>query len=340
MRWSRSISMLGVHAEGEIGKVIVGGVLDVPGQTMLDKLRHLNEVDDRLRRFCTLEPRGFAQQSVNLLLPACEPGADAGFIVMQPDRCHAMSGSNAICVTTVLLETGMVAMHEPQTRLVLDTAAGLVEVVADCREGICRRVSMDMPASYAEALDITIPVEGIGEVGADIAFGGVFYLLVDPHRLGLEIGPRNARHLVEVGMRVLSAARQLHHPVHPERPALSGLAYCMFAGRDQNGPRNATVMPPGRLDRSPCGTGSSARLATMFTRGEIGIGERLAFRSTIASLFETEILGTCTVGDRPAIRSRITGRGWIYSREEIGIDPDDPFQNGHMLSDCWGPDAD
>jgi len=340
MRWRKTATLVEAHAEGEVGRVVTGGVLDVPGATMLAKMRHINEVDDSLRRFLVFEPRGYAQMSTNLLFAPTRPDADAAFLILQADRAHAMSGSNCICVVTVLLETGMVAMHEPQTKLVLDTAAGLVEVVADCREGICRRVSMDMPESYAEALDITIPVEGIGEVGADIAFGGVFYLLVDPHRLGLEIGPRSARHLVEVGMRVLSAARQLHHPVHPERPALSGLAYCMFAGRDQNGPRNATVMPPGRLDRSPCGTGSSARLATMFARGEIGIGERLAFRSTIASLFETEILGTCTVGDRPAIRSRITGRGWIYSREEIGIDPDDPFQDGHMLSDCWGPAAD
>lgn len=339
MRWSKVISLVGVHAEGEIGKVIIGGILDIPGKSILEKLRYLNEKDDNLRQFCTLEPRGVAQQSMNVLLPPCNPGADAGFIVMQPDQCHAMSGSNAICVTTALLELGHLPMQEPTTRVVLDTAAGLVEATAVCKDGKCQSVSLDMPDSYVEERGISVTIDGLGDVRADIAFGGVFYLLVDPEPLGLRIEPSQARQLVDAGMRIHETARQRFLPRHPQFPGVEGIAYCMFAGRDEHGLTNATIMAPGRLDRSPCGTGSSARLALMHQRGEIEVGQTHTFRSTIGSEFRAELLGTSAVGTSPAIRPRITGRGWIFSREEIGVDPEDPFFPGHRVSDCWGPTA-
>lgn len=337
MRWSRSLTLIGAHAEGEIGRVITGGVLHVPGRTVLDKLRYLNEVDDSLRRFCVLEPRGGPHASVNLLLPPCAPEAHAAFLVMQPDQCHAMSGSNAICVTTVLLETGMVPMQEPETAVVLDTAAGLVRALARCEDGRCLAVTLDMPASFAEALDVPVAVPGLGEVRIDIAYGGVFYALVDPAQFGLDISPAAARQLVDVGMQLLAAARQQHCPEHPERPGIRGLAYVMFCGRDAAGPRNATVMPPGRLDRSPCGTGSSARLAAMYTRGEVAPGMTITFRSIIGTQFRVELRGITEVGGRPAVLPRVTGRAWIFSREEIGLEPTDPFPLGHALSDVWGP---
>ena len=339
MRWSKVISLVGVHAEGEIGKVITGGVLDIPGNTILEKLRHLNEKDDSLRQFCTHEPRGTAQQSMNILLPPCDPNADAGFIVLQPDQCHAMSGSNAICVTTALLELGLLPMEEPRTKIVLDTAAGLVGATALCQNGKCRSVSLDMPDSYVDARDISLMVDGLGEVRVDIAFGGVFYLLVDPEPLGLQIVPHQARKLVEVGMRIHEAAKRQIKPIHPLYQGVEGIAYCMFAGRNEQRLTNATIMSPGRLDRSPCGTGSSARLALMYERGEIEVGETHIFRSTIGSAFRAELSGTSVVGTHPAIRPRITGRGWIFSREEIGVDPDDPFSPGHRVSDCWGPEV-
>lgn len=339
MRWRRSLTLLGVHAEGEIGRIVTGGVLAVPGATMLAKLRHLNEVDDSLRRFCVLEPRGGPNASVNLLLPPCDPKADAGFLVMQPDRCHAMSGSNAICVATALLETGMVPMREPETMVTLDTAAGLVRARARCREDRCERVTLDMPTSFVVALDVPVEVPGLGRLRVDVAFGGVFYALCDPAPLGLTIAPGSARALVEAGMRVLTAAQRALTPEHPERPGLAGLAYLMWCGADPEGPRNATVMPPGRLDRSPCGTGSSARLAVMHARGQVSEGTTTVFRSTIGTRFVAEIAGATTIAGRPTILPRISGRAWIFSREEIGLDPDDPFPLGHTLSDIWGPGA-
>ena len=337
MRWKRSISLVGVHAEGEIGRIITGGVLDVPGASMADKLRHLNEVDDSLRRFCVLEPRGGPNASVNLLLPPCHPEADAGFIIMQPDQSHAMSGSNAICVTTALLELGLVPMREPETIVTLDTAAGLVRARAECADGRCRRVTLEMPASFAERLDYPVEVLGLGPVLVDIAFGGVFYVLVDPSTVGLAINPASARDLVETGMRILEAARKQLTPQHPEHAAIKGIAYLMWCGEDGEGPRNATVMWPGRVDRSPCGTGSSARLACMHRRKLAAEGDRHTFRSTIGTRFDAGIRGVTKVAGRPAILPTITGRAWIYSREEIGLDPEDPFPLGHALSDVWGP---
>ena len=330
----QSLELLLVHAEGEIGKVIMAGAPAVPGDTVLAKLVHLNEVDDRLRRYCTLEPRGMAQASVNLLLPASEPEAAAGFLVMQPDQCHAMSGSNAICVTTALLESGRVPMVEPLTRLVLETAAGLVPVEAGCRDGRCHEVRLEMPWSFVVEDRLAFEVAGVGRVEAAIAFGGVFYLLVDAGPLGLEIAPESARQLVDSGMAILAAARALFQPEHPERAGIHGLAYLMFMDDSQ---RNATIMPPGRVDRSPCGTGSSARLALLHSRGQAAIGAETAFRSIIDSRFRAGIAAVGELAGRPAIRPWISGRGTVFGRETLHALEDEPFPLGHAMADTYGP---
>ncbi len=337
MHWEDGLTLLGVHAEGEIGKVLMEGAPPIPGASVLEKLRYLNGEGDPLRRFCVLEPRGGPNLSVNLLLPPCEPGADAAFIVMQPDQCHAMSGSNAICVTTALLESGRVEMREPETVVVLDTAAGLVRPPEISRQGRCERVVLDMPESFLWRPDLDVRVPDLGTVRLDIAFGGVFYALLDPAALGLGISPASARRLVELGMRVLAAVQGQIVPEHPERPGLRGIAYLMFCGRDAEGLRNATIMPPGRIDRSPCGTGSSARLAAMAARGEVAPGERVTFRSIIGSRFEAEVAGIASAAGRKTVLPRISGRGWLYSVERIRRDARDPFPLGHALSDIWGP---
>ena len=335
---SGSLELLLVHAEGEIGKVIMQGAPSIPGNSVLDQLVHLNEVDDQLRRFCTLEPRGIVQASVNLLLEPVTPGTDAGFIVMQPDRCHAMSGSNAICVTTALLESGRVAMTEPETRLVLDTAAGPVPVMASCKDGSCERVRLDMPWSFVVEESLALEVHGIGSVSVAIAFGGVFYLLVETGPLSVTIGTADARQLVDLGMVILQAAQARWQPVHPERPGIGGLAYLMFMQDAADGRRtNATVMPPGRIDRSPCGTGSSARLAFLHARGELAAGASCSFHSIIDSRFDAGIGEVGTMAGRPAIRPWISGRGWVYGREELYCLANEPFPAGHALGDTYGP---
>ncbi len=266
MRWSRVVTIVGAHAEGEVGRVITGGVLDVPGETMLDKMRHLNEEDDSIRRFTLFEPRGSAQMSVNLLLPPTRAGADAGFIVMQPDACHAMSGSNAMCVTTVLLETGILPMSEPETTVVLDTPAGLVTATAACRDGKCERVSLDFVPSFAEHLDHPVEVEGLGTVSVDVAYGGCYFALIDAKALGFAITPDEARDMVDAGTKIQRAANAQITVAHPEAPELADISYAMFCGRTGDGNdtlRSGTVIYPGRMDRSPCGTGTAARLAAM-----------------------------------------------------------------------------
>ena len=342
MRWSRMLTMLDVHAEGEIGRVVTGGLPAIPGVSMLDKLRHINEVDDSIRRFTVYEPRGTAHMTVNLLLPPCDPLAAAGFIVLQADRAHAMSGSNAICVATALLETGMVTMTEPETRFALDTPAGLVGVTATCRDGRCERVTLTMVPSFVHDLDVALDVDGLGRVRLDLAFGGVFYALVDARAAGLAITRENARALVDVASRIKRAVNAGVRVVHPERPGLDAVSYVMFCDRERDDPtilRGATIVLPGRCDRSPCGTGTSARLAVLHARGELAVGERLRARSIIDSEFQARITGTATVGGVPAVLPEISGRGWIFGVHQCGLDPSDPYPLGFTLSDMWGPDV-
>ena len=334
--------MLDVHAEGEIGRVVTGGLAAIPGATMLDKMRHINEVDDAIRRFTVYEPRGTAGATVNLLLPPCRPEADAGFLILQADRAHAMSGSNAMCVATALLETGIVPMIEPLTRLVLDTPAGLVGVDAECRDGRCARVTLDMPASFASELDLTLDVDGLGPVRMDIAFGGIFYALVDARASGWAIERGNARKLVEIASLIKRAVNQRVRVAHPELPAINTVSYVMFCDRDHDDPgilRGSTIVLPGRCDRSPCGTGSAARLAVLHARGEVRVGEKLRARSIIDSEFAVTIAGTTIVGGLPAVLPRISGRAWIFGVHQCGIDPTDPYPLGFTLSDLWGPDV-
>jgi proline racemase len=335
------LSTVDAHCEGEIGRVVTGGAPVLPGGSMLARMAWLNagpgSAGDDLRRFLVFEPRGMAHQTVNLLQPPCDPSADAGFIVLQADRAHAMSGSNAICVTTVLLETGLVPMIEPETVVRLDTPAGLVAARAACRDGKCVRVALDMPASFALALDRTVAVPGIGDVRLDLAFGGVFYALVDVASLGRRIDPADLRALVEAGSAIRAAADAALAPVHPTQPGLSGIAYTMFCGADEVGWRTCTIVNPGRADRSPCGTGSSARLAAAHARGQVQVGQRIVSRSIIGSRFDASVAAETRVGALPAIIPRIEGSGWIHGTAQLALDPSDPFPKGFALPDIWGP---
>ena len=337
MRWSKTLSMIEAHAEGEVGRVVTAGVVDIPGQTMLDKMIHINRVDDGLRRFCVFEPRGYAPMSTNILLPPTRDDADAGFIVMQGDKAHAMSGSNCMCVVTVLLESGMLPMTEPETVVRLDMPAGLVVATAACHNGKCERVSLEVTPSFVEALDVGVAVPGIGTVAVDIAFGGVFYGLIDPRPLGLEIKPESARVLVDIGSKIHRALNKQAPAQHPEQPGIGGISYVMFVDKKPNGDLlSATILPPGRIDRSPCGTGNSARLAVRRARGEVRVGDTITARSIIDSRFEVTLKAETTVAGRPAVIPQISGRAWIHGLHQIGIDPSDPYPQGYLLSDCWG----
>ena len=339
MQWSRKIRMIGAHAEGEIGRVIVDGAPEIPGATMQDRLTWLNDYGDDLRRFTLFEPRGAAQMTINVLTPPCSAGADMGFIPMQGDGSHAMSGSNAMCVTTVLLETGIIPMTNGPQKVVLDTAAGLVTAVADCANGRVKSVSLDFFPSFAEQLDVQIDAGDWGTITVDVAFGGVYYILVDAAQLGLTVSPQDAQRLVQAGNHLLRLARQQSKVSHPGVAAFNAIEFCMFTGIESEKDRiyrNATIMPPGRLDRSPCGTGTAARMAVMHARGQLDLGITLKMRSAIGSHFSAKLVGVTQVNDRPAVLPNITGRAWIYADGEYGVMPGDPYETGFTLADTWG----
>ena len=337
MRWKKTITMVEAHAEGEVGRIVTSGVINIPGDTMLKKMNYINTVDDSLRRFLVFEPRGYAQMSTNLIFDPPNKKADIGFLILQGDKAHAMSGSNSICLVTVLLETGMIEMKEPKTIVTLDTPAGLVRATATCKNGKCEYVSLDMTPSYADQLDVIVEVEGLGEISVDIAFGGIFYALIDPKQINLKILPENARQLVDIGMRVHRAVNNQLDIKHPKLKDLKGISYTMFVGHDDEGVmKGATILPPGRIDRSPCGTGNAARLAVMEARSQVSVGQTLNAKSIIDSEFQVEIVAKKTINGRPGILPRISGRGWIHGVHQVGVDPSDPYPLGYKVSDCWG----
>ena len=337
MRWSRTIQTVDVHCEGEIGRVITGGVLNVPGASMAEKLHHLNTVDAGLRQWLCSEPRSGPAGSFCLLTPACDPRADVGFIVLQPDQAHAMSGSNAMCATTALLETGMVPMVEPVSVVALDTAAGLVVATATCQGGKVVKVTLDMPPSFVTKQNAVIETAEWGAVRYDLCFGGIFYALIDVAQIGLTIAPENARALAMTGVELRSRIAAVEPALHPTTPALNGLSYVMFRSDEPDGAlRTCTTLRPGRADRSPCGTGSNSSMAVRHARGLARPGDRVVSRSIIGGEFVTEFVEETQVGPYRATRNRVSGQAWIYGISQIGLDPTDPFPSGFTLSDTWG----
>jgi proline racemase len=338
MQWAQSLQIIQVHCQGEIGKVIVGGAPEIPGDTMADKMDYINEVDDSLRRFVTLEPRASVQMSVNLLVPPTRSDADAGFIVLQSDRAHPMSGSNCICVVTALLETGRVPMQAPQTVVCLDTPAGLITARAQCEKGRCLSVSLDNVPAFVEVLDQVVETPQWGPISVDVAFGGVYYAVVNVQQLNMTIAPEYARVLAEAGVALVDVFNEQISVQHPLVPSINCIAYVMFRDIEADGTvRTCTTLKPGRVDRSPCGTGSSANLAILHARGLVHEGDVRTSRSIIGGEFKAEVLGVTTVGNKPAVLPRITGQAWIYGQEELRMDSADPFKDGFAMSDTWGP---
>ncbi len=340
MKSSRNITVVGCHAEGEVGRVVTGGVLPPPGASVFEMQQHLMNHDDGFRKFLLYEPRGGAFVHTNLIVPACDPAAEAGFIIMEPTDYPPMSGSNSMCVATVLLETGMVKMTEPETRIVLETPGGLIEVVAECRDGRCERVTTQNVPCYASHLDVAVEVEGLGTLSADIAYGGAFFVIVDAQALGFQLTRDEARECVEIGERIKTATVEQYPVVHSENPDIHTVTFTELTLPvvEEDGVktgRNTVVVSPGKLDRSPCGTGTSARLAALHAKGEIGVGEAYLSRSIIDTEFGASIVREQTIGQERGIVPNISGRAWITGVTQMSLDPQDPFPEGYTLSDTW-----
>jgi proline racemase len=342
MRLSRAITVVGCHAGGEIGNVVVGGVLPPPGETVFEQMQALAR-DDSLRRLLLREPRGSVAVHANLIVPPTRDDCDAGYIIMEPTEYPAMSGSNTMCVATVLLETGMVEMREPETTLRLEAPAGVVEVTARCENGKCESVELTNVPCFAEHIDAQLEVDGLGTLTVDVAFGGMWYAIADAHALGFALEPSEARELSSAGERIRAAAREQLRCVHPENPEIAGVSIVEIAEPWQGigkVSKNAVVVAPGRLDRSATGTGLSARMAALHARGKLHVGDAMSHASVIGSTFDGRVVSETTVGGRPAIVPAIRGSAWITGITQVVVDPTDPFPEGYLLSDTWpGPDV-
>ena len=339
MRTSKVLHVVSCHAGGEVGDVIVGGVAPPPGETLWDQSRFVS-ADDRLRRFVLNEPRGGVFRHVNLLVPPKRPGAQMGWIIMEPADTPPMSGSNAICVATVLLDTGILPMQEPETRLVLEAPGGLVEITATCRDGKAERISLRNLPSFADRLDAPLDVPGLGTITVDTGYGGDSFVMVEAAALGLAVVPDAARTLADLGMRITRAANEQLGFTHPENRDWDHISFCLFAGPTVEAAgalevAHAVAIRPGKIDRSPTGTAVSARMAVLHAKGRMRIGDRYVARSIIGSVFEGQIAEATTVGGRPAIVPVVSGSAWITGTYQLMLDPSDPYPFGYRLSDTW-----
>ena len=339
MKSSKLIHIVSCHAEGEVGNVIVGGVSPPIGESLWEQARWIDQ-DQKLRQFVLNEPRGGVFKHVNLLVPAKNKKAIQGFIVMEPEHTPPMSGSNSICVSTVMLDTGLIQMQEPITEFILEAPGGLVPVKAFCENGKAKSIEIQNVASFADKLDVNLEVEGVGTLIVDTAYGGDSFVLVNAAELGFEIKPDEAKDISELGAKITAAANQQLGFTHPENADWNHISFCeialpLYEEEGVKVSRNSVVIDPGKLDRSPCGTGCSARMAVLNAKGEMKKGERMIGRSIIDSRFDCAIVDEVNIGNKNAIIPSIRGRAWITGTHQLMLDSDDPWPQGYRLTDTW-----
>ncbi|MBR9851911.1 MAG: proline racemase [Rhodobacteraceae bacterium] len=345
MKTNRLITTVDAHIGGEVSRVITGGVIDLPGKTMAEKLHHVNAVDDSLRRFVLHEPRGGVDKTTNIVVPPTRDDADVGFFPMEANGCYPMSGANAICVVTALLETGTLPMQEPETLVRLDTAAGLVDVRVQCREGSAIACSVETPASFPVHLDHPLEVEGVGTLTTDVGWGGWFYGFVDARELGFSIRPDEARDIAQVLRKIGAALWEQVDIRHPYDDSINKIDLGAFPfltldpEEGSNVHRFANMMPGGRVDRSPCGTGAAARAAVLHAKGKMKLGEEHIALSITDGEFKMRLLEKKIISGTEVVMPEITGRAFIYGTSQLFVNPEDPYQMGISLSDMWGEAA-
>jgi proline racemase len=350
MRIDSMIQAVDLHACGEPGRVIVGGVLDVPGKTMFDKMQYLWTKADGLRKRMLREPRGYPAANCNLILPATHPDAQAGYVIMEQVEYPGMSGTNTICVTTALLETGMLPMKEPVTELTLEAPAGLIRVRAECSNGKVKSVTFRNVPAFAPYLDKVIEVPHIGKVSVDVAYGGMFYVIADAAPHGLKLTPDEGRDIVRIGEMIKAAAQEQLPVVHPEQPGFAGITISQLSGppsRPDAHRKNAVVVSTGKLDwnkpstwtgaidRSPCGTGTCAKMATLWAKGQLKLNQDFRHEGILGTLFIGRLVEETKVGPFPAVVPTLTGTAWITGITNYVVDPEDPFPEGFTVGDIW-----
>ena len=350
MRITNMISAVDAHACGEPGRVIIGGVVDIPGETMFDKKRWIELHRDDLRTRMLREPRGYPAANCNLILPPTHPDADAGFIIMEQTEYPPMSGTNTICVTTVLLETGMLPMLEPVTELVLESPAGLVPIRADVANGKVTQVTFQNVPAFAVHLDADIEVPTLGTVTVDVAYGGMFYVLSDAVSLGLRLTPDEGRDIVRISEMIKAATQEQLPVIHPENPEIAGVTIALLSAPPTHPDahaKNAVTVSIGQLDwerpatwtgaldRSPCGTGTCAKMAVLHAKGELPLDQDFPHEGILSTIFTGRLIGETKVGQYPAVIPTLSGQAWITGFSNYVVDPDDPFPDGFTIGDIW-----
>jgi proline racemase len=350
MRIGNMVTAVDLHACGEPGRVIIGGVMDVPGKTMFEKKVYLETKGDALRKRMLREPRGYPAANCNLILPPTRPEADAGMIIMEQVEYPPMSGTNTICVVTALIGTGMVQSREPITKLTLDTPAGLVHVEAEVRDSQVVRVTFENVPSFAVHLDAPVEVPQLGTVKVDVAYGGMFYVIADAASLGLKLTPDEGRDITRIGEMIKAATQEQLPVVHPENPGISGVTIAQLSGaasKHGSHAKNAVVVSTGKLDwarpstwtgaidRSPCGTGTSAKMATLYAKGKLALNEDFIHEGILGTTFTGRLIRETKVGPYRAVVPTISGRAWITGFAQYVLDADDPFPEGFTVGDIW-----
>jgi proline racemase len=349
-RLSGRIHAIDLHAAGEPGRVIVGGVDDVPGASMFDKMAWLQANRDDIRLRMLREPRGYPAANCNLLLPPTLPDADAGYVIMEQVEYPGMSGTNTMCVVTALLETGILPMAEPVTELTLEAPAGLIRVRADCAAGKVTGVTFRNVPAFATHLDAAVEVPQLGTVVVDVAYGGMFYVIADAGQFGLNLTPDEGRDIVRITEMIKAAANEQLPVVHPNQPGFAGITIGQLSGPahdPSNSMRNVVTVSTGTLDwdrpstwtgaidRSPCGTGTSARMAALHAKGRLGLNEAFRHEGILGTVFTGRLVEETTVGERHAVVPTITGTAWITGFATYVFDPADPFAEGFTVGDIW-----
>ena len=351
MKVSNMIHAVDLHACGEPGRVIVGGVLDVPGESMFDKMQHLSQKADSLRLRMLREPRGYPAANCNLILPSNNPEAVAGFVIMEQTEYPGMSGTNTICVVTTLIETGMVEVNEPFTDFKLDTPAGLISIRAEVSNGKATNVTFENVPAFSVYTNESISVPEIGEVKVDVAYGGMFYVILDSEELGLKLSPENGGEIVRVAEMVKAIASEKLPVVHPENKEISGITIAVVSGPPENPAatlKNVVVVSTGKLDwdrpetwkgvidRSPCGTGTCAKMASLFEKNMLDVDTDFIHEGILGTTFTGRLVRKTKVGNYDAVVPTITGRAWITGFAQYVVDANDPFPEGYTIGDIWG----
>ena len=351
MKITNMIHAVDLHACGEPGRVIVGGVLDIPGDSMFEKMQYLSQKEDALRLRMLREPRGYPASNCNLILPSNNDEAVAGFVIMEQTEYPGMSGTNTICVVTTLIETGMVEVNEPITKFKLETPAGLISITAEVRNGKAVNVTFENVPSFSVYTNKSIIVPEIGEVKVDVAYGGMFYVILDSKELGLDLKPNNAGEIVRVAEMVKAIASEKLPAVHPDNKDISGITIAVVSGPSDNSEsslKNAVVVSTGKLDwekpetwkgvidRSPCGTGTCAKMASLYQKKELDLNTDFVHEGILGTTFTGRLIRKTKVGNYDAVVPTITGRAWITGFAQYVVDESDPFPEGYTLGDIWG----